>query len=68
VIADGPGDALPDDVERLVTPEGRTRLAGLPRMLVSPRRLACLVRLGARSRQARGILRQLAAPLAGSAR
>jgi adenosylhomocysteine nucleosidase len=65
VIADGPGDALPDEIERLVTADGRTRLAGLPRMLVSPRRFGRLVRLGGRSRQARVVLRRLAESLAG---
>jgi adenosylhomocysteine nucleosidase len=68
VVADGPADCLPHGVEQLVTAGGRTRLAGLPAMLVSPRRLGLLVGLGRSSRRARGVLGQVAAQLAAPAR
>lgn len=68
VIADGPEDALPERVEELVTPAGRTRLAGLLPLLLAPRQLGRLIRLGRQSRQARLVLRRLAASLAGPAR
>jgi adenosylhomocysteine nucleosidase len=68
VVADGPADALPPNVEKLVTDDGRTRLAGLLPMLVSPRQLARLIALGRQSERAREVLRQVAAILTGGAR
>jgi adenosylhomocysteine nucleosidase len=67
VVADGPDASLPDGVERLITAGGRLRLAGLPAMLASPRRLRQLLALGRQSRTARAVLARLAASLAGTA-
>lgn len=58
VVADGPLDELPDNVERLVTPGGRTRFRGLIGMVTSLRRLRLLLSLARHSQVAR---RQLAA-------
>jgi adenosylhomocysteine nucleosidase len=56
VIADGPDDALPDNVVSLVGPDGRTRLRSLTAFVFSPRRLRLLLGLAGRSRQARAEL------------
>lgn len=56
VIADGPGDALPDDVVSLVGADGRTRLRSLAAFVFSPRRLRLLLGLAGRSRRARAEL------------
>ena len=66
VVADGPDDALPDGIERLVTASGRTRLIGLPRMLLPPRRFRLLLQLGAHSRIARDVLRRAVQSLAAT--
>jgi adenosylhomocysteine nucleosidase len=68
VIADGPRDALPDRVEDLVTAAGKTRIAGLVPMLLSPPELGRHFRLGWQSRRARQVLTRLAARLAGGDR
>jgi adenosylhomocysteine nucleosidase len=63
VVADGPGDALPAGVERLVTDRGRTRLRGLLPLVLMPAQLVALIRLGGQSSIARGKLRQIVARL-----
>jgi adenosylhomocysteine nucleosidase len=63
VIADGPDEALPDNVEALVTEGGRPRYRGLAGVIVSPRRLPLLIRLARRSQGARRILRRVAETL-----
>jgi adenosylhomocysteine nucleosidase len=63
VVADGPFDALPAGVEKLVTDRGRTRLRGLLPFVLMPARLAALIRLGHQSKIARSRLRQLASRL-----
>jgi len=63
VIADGPNDALPDNVEALITPNGRTRLRGLLGFIGSVERLRLLKRLAVNSsharRQLESVIRQL---------
>jgi adenosylhomocysteine nucleosidase len=58
VVADGPDDTLPDNVASLVGPDGKTRLRGMTGFLMSPRRMRLLLRLAARSRDARSELRR----------
>jgi len=60
VIADGPDDALPDNIETLVTADGRTNYRGLLPFVVSPRRFSQLLRLARRSRSARRVLGEVA--------
>ncbi|HUF72012.1 MAG TPA: phosphorylase [Gammaproteobacteria bacterium] len=59
-IADGPEDALPDNVAALVTLDGRTRYSGLLGYLAAPRRLRLLIQLARRSRRARSELERVA--------
>jgi len=65
-VADTAADTLPARVAELVTDDGRTRLAALPPILLAPRQFARLLRLGLRSREARRVLRRIAALLAGA--
>lgn len=58
VVADGAEDALPDDIEALVTDDGRTRYRGLLGVLTSPRQIGLLIRLARNSGRARSVLRQ----------
>ena len=58
VVADSADDALPDDVESLVTDDGRTRYRGLASVLTSPRQIGLLVRLARNSGRARAVLRR----------
>jgi adenosylhomocysteine nucleosidase len=66
VIADGPDDTLPNDIETLVTADGRTRYRGVPSFLLSPRRFRLLIRLAGQSQSARRVLRQVALALGAS--
>jgi adenosylhomocysteine nucleosidase len=68
VVADGAGDALPAEVESLVTEDGRTRYRGLASVIASPGQLRLLIRLAQNSGRARAVLQQVISILAGSAR
>jgi adenosylhomocysteine nucleosidase len=68
VIADGPGDELPDMAADLVTDDGGTRYRGLLGCLTSLRRLHLLFGLARNSQQARRELKALAGYLVSSAR
>lgn len=65
VVADGPEDSLPENVETLVSASGGTRLSGLPAMLLSFRRLHLLAGLALRSRRARAELARVIRVLSG---
>lgn len=66
VIADGLRDELPDNVEALVTADGRTRFRGLLGIVTSPRRIRLLLGLARHSRAARrklaAVMRELSRP------
>lgn len=68
VIADGPEDALPENVAALVTGDGRTRYSGLLPYLAAPRRLRLLIGLARRSQRARAELARVAQVLAQCSR
>jgi adenosylhomocysteine nucleosidase len=68
VVADGPRDELPDNVEQLVTADGRTRFRGLFGMFTSVRRLRLLLALARHSHAARGQLVAVMREIAGSVR
>lgn len=68
VIADGPDDALPENVAALVTHDGRTRYSGLLPYLAAPRRLRLLIGLARRSQRARAELARVARVLAQCSR
>jgi nucleoside phosphorylase len=67
VVADGPYDELPDNIETLVTADGRTRMRGLAGMLGSMRQLRLLIGLARRSyaaqRQLIDVVQELARPV-----
>ena len=60
VIADGPGDRLPEGIEALLTADGRTRHRGLLPLLLAPWRIPSLLVLARRSVAARRVLREVA--------
>ena len=68
VVADGPGDALPEGVASLVTVDGRTNYRRLVDFAVSPRRFRLLLRLAVNSSRARAVLKQVVGVLLQSAR
>jgi adenosylhomocysteine nucleosidase len=68
VVADGPRDELPDNVETLVTADGHTRLRGLLGMVTSLRRLHLLLALARHSQAARRQLGAVIQELVRSAR
>ena len=68
VVADGAADALPDDIESLVTDDGRTRYRGLAGVFSSPGQIALLLRLARNSGRARAVLRQVIALAADASR
>ncbi len=59
VVADAAEDELPEDIEALVTDDGRTRYRGLAGVLTSPRQLGLLLRLARNSGRARSVLKQV---------
>jgi len=68
VIADGPDDELPAEVESLVTPDGQTCYRALFSFLASPRRLRLLISLAGKSRVARNKLKRVMHHLTRAAR
>jgi adenosylhomocysteine nucleosidase len=64
VVADGSADALPRDIESLVTADGRTHLPALLGFCARPQDLPALIRLGRRSGRARAVLARVAETLA----
>jgi adenosylhomocysteine nucleosidase len=68
VVADGPHDELPDNVESLVATDGHTRLRGLLGMVTSLRRLHRLLALARHSLAARRQLGAVIQELLRSAR
>ena len=67
VIADGPFDSLPSDVDSLVRPDGKTRYASLIPYLWSWRKARLLARLARKSGAARRQLAVVLASLSGTA-
>jgi adenosylhomocysteine nucleosidase len=65
-IADTARDALPERADRLITAAGRTAWPALLPVLVSPRGLALLLRLGLQSRRARARLERAVDLLVGA--
>jgi adenosylhomocysteine nucleosidase len=59
VVADGCDDVLPDEVESLVTADGRTRYRGLAAIVTSPRQIGLLAGLAKNSGRARAVLQQI---------
>jgi adenosylhomocysteine nucleosidase len=66
-VADGPDDALPENVASLVGPDGRTRPAAVAAFVLSPRSWRSLLGLAARSRDARAELTRALQALVRSA-
>jgi hypothetical protein len=50
---------LPDEVESLVTADGRTRYRGLAAIVTSPRQIGLLAGLAKNSGRARAVLQQI---------
>jgi len=67
VIADGPRDTLPENVEALVTEKGQTCYRSLVGFIGSPRRLRLLLNLAGKSRDARRQLKRVIEVLVRSA-